>query len=489
MKYHCAGEKTAVCKTSCLTVVGMAGFWSFFNSLIYPSAVFGSTADGNATFSIVASVALLVVGIVVGMLEARRPATNKVLARTLLASSFACALFLAISLISNAGNFLLSAAFAILLGGSVALLGIGWARVNESHVRDGGNASSAVVLSMLACNLVIALISALLPWTSREQFIPIPVYVLLLLSDLACAHLLHGDDGPLCSRVGNATGASGRSGSGTPIMIATLGIYFIASGMLRGVYSMSESTTGITGSLLHAALLAVFLVAAALYSFVWSRKGRPNRLPCVAFVLVCVIALYATVLLSGTRDYISNELLLPTRPMVMLLIWGELLNYALASNRSFGFAIGCIGLPLFGLGRIAVHVVWSILTSQGNPSLELGAPILGVSFLLTVGVVAALTLPNEPSAEAGSTNQALSNETPGAPEHSAARVAELSKLYSLSEREAQVLGLLVAGNSRAKIAELLVLSVNSVQTYAKSLYRKLDVHSRQELIDFVRDKQ
>ena len=34
-----------------------------------------------------------------------------------------------------------------------------------------------------------------------------------------------------------------------------------------------------------------------------------------------------------------------------------------------------------------------------------------------------------------------------------------------------------------RIAEELCVSLNSVQTYAKSLYRKLGVHSRQEVID------
>ena len=59
--------------------------------------------------------------------------------------------------------------------------------------------------------------------------------------------------------------------------------------------------------------------------------------------------------------------------------------------------------------------------------------------------------------------------------------------HGLSEREGEVLGLLYRGNTQKRIAERLFLSVNSVQTYAKSLYRKLGVHSRQELIDMVNE--
>lgn len=66
-------------------------------------------------------------------------------------------------------------------------------------------------------------------------------------------------------------------------------------------------------------------------------------------------------------------------------------------------------------------------------------------------------------------------------------IAALADEHGLSEREGEVLGLLYRGNTQKRIAERLFLSVNSVQTYAKSLYRKLGVHSRQELIDMVNE--
>ena len=43
--------------------------------------------------------------------------------------------------------------------------------------------------------------------------------------------------------------------------------------------------------------------------------------------------------------------------------------------------------------------------------------------------------------------------------------------------------LIVQGRSKAYIASLLYLSENTVRTHTKTLYAKLDVHSKQELID------
>jgi LuxR family maltose regulon positive regulatory protein len=52
----------------------------------------------------------------------------------------------------------------------------------------------------------------------------------------------------------------------------------------------------------------------------------------------------------------------------------------------------------------------------------------------------------------------------------------------LSPREAEVLRLLTTHLSHAEIAEELVLSVNTIRSHIKSIYSKLDVHSRMEAV-------
>lgn len=59
--------------------------------------------------------------------------------------------------------------------------------------------------------------------------------------------------------------------------------------------------------------------------------------------------------------------------------------------------------------------------------------------------------------------------------------------FDLSERETEVALLIAQGRSKAYIADALCLSENTVRTHAKNVYAKLDVHSKQELIDLLQE--
>jgi len=53
-----------------------------------------------------------------------------------------------------------------------------------------------------------------------------------------------------------------------------------------------------------------------------------------------------------------------------------------------------------------------------------------------------------------------------------------SRIVDLSDRESEVLALIAKGLTNAQIAEELYLSIETVKTYVKRLYAKLDVHNR-----------
>jgi len=69
------------------------------------------------------------------------------------------------------------------------------------------------------------------------------------------------------------------------------------------------------------------------------------------------------------------------------------------------------------------------------------------------------------------------------------RCAALTREYGLTAREAEILGLTARGHSSTFIAEQLVISASTVRFHQQNVYRKLDVHSRQELLALVNDKE
>jgi DNA-binding CsgD family transcriptional regulator len=52
---------------------------------------------------------------------------------------------------------------------------------------------------------------------------------------------------------------------------------------------------------------------------------------------------------------------------------------------------------------------------------------------------------------------------------------------NLTSREREILNLLIRGYSYKEIAAVLFISVETLNSHIKNIYRKLDVHSRSEL--------
>lgn len=74
---------------------------------------------------------------------------------------------------------------------------------------------------------------------------------------------------------------------------------------------------------------------------------------------------------------------------------------------------------------------------------------------------------------------------PGDPKPEQSPVATLAARFDLSERESQVLTQISQGSSMAAMAQALDISQNTIKTHVKHVYKKLGVHSRQEVLDLL----
>ena len=129
-------------------------------------------------------------------------------------------------------------------------------------------------------------------------------------------------------------------------------------------------------------------------------------------------------------------------------------------------AVLTLGYPLVSLG-----------TDGANEQLYAVVAVVAI-FVLAMVLFLAMRRSAEPDGGTGNARADTGADAPELP-------GDLTSV-ELSGREREVLGLILQGRDVPSMAEVLGLSKNTVRTHVKGLYAKLDVHSRQELIDLFR---
>ncbi|WP_302962928.1 response regulator transcription factor [uncultured Adlercreutzia sp.] len=173
-----------------------------------------------------------------------------------------------------------------------------------------------------------------------------------------------------------------------------------------------------------------------------------------------------------------------------------------------GFAASAISATLDSLIQVLVYLFALTLAKQGKVPAVLGVGLLngavqlgvlvgniggeacvaaGVSLttvgLLLVclvsfaGIVAPSGKPIEDGEQLSGTNAVERALMEGC--------LRLQERFSLSDRETEIAFLLAQGRSRPYIREKLFISKNTVATHIKHIYQKLDIHSKEDLIDLV----
>lgn len=294
----------------------------------------------------------------------------------------------------------------------------------------------------------------------------------------------NGDDVLLCSSE-NEEGVLGKAISPKSylVVMGILVLYLLGSGMFLGLYLHSNGSLWTNGDWLRFLLGTVLYLGFALYA-VFSKDPGREQYPMVIFVFICLAALYCAALFSPIWSAFCKEVILPTRPFAMVLLWEVVINWALLTQRKPAWATSAIALPAICISSGFLNIMIIIADKYYFPILLINAVLLFVSFIITILMVVWLFISQKDKARI-LIDSSVENDN----EPLATTSHEIAKEYGLSNRETEVLYYIAEGNTQKKIADNMCVSINSVQTYAKNLYRKLGVHSKQELIDLVVEKK
>ena len=218
---------------------------------------------------------------------------------------------------------------------------------------------------------------------------------------------------------------------------------------------------------------ALFLSAESFfYSFVFFTCydiGRRTHRPAV-FILGIFYSLALAAMGAG-RLFSTRIDALPGGMVAMLVIMSTLVVVEMVMALRLGIFKGDI--PLF------VEVRGDVEEAEAE-----ALPAMGKAAVAPSGMPAAFT--GDDSAGSAMSGASIAS-VPAVPEPApdALRLARLAAEAGLTQTEEQIALLAVRGRSRAVIARELGYSANTVRNYTHTLYSKLGIHSKQELIDLV----
>ena len=308
-----------------------------------------------------------------------------------------------------------------------------------------------------------------------------------------------------------------------------MGALALCAGLVRSV-AIERPEIGTSVNLLS--MMALIVVALAML-LLWQLKGvRMNLTKLYQIVFPVIISAFVLVPFAGgpyVRWLAAGLFALYSVGLMLTMVQCMQMSRDRGVNPTFAFGFfGGIVYGLHDIGFIVGSLVGRIPFSGGSPALTmavLAIYLLALMFFITVvnfkrtaakllyGDTIELITPVEgmpvrdarssqspvaagakdkAGGSAASTARVSSTPLPAHDAHEREfkdrldkQIAALQQMYRLSDRETEVVGLIVHGNTVPRVAEKLFISENTVRTHTKRIYNKLGVHKKQELIELV----
>ena len=239
---------------------------------------------------------------------------------------------------------------------------------------------------------------------------------------------------------------------------------------------------------------AMNLATAALLAVVWLVCKRTPSV--FAVLLGFTAALFATVLLAPTLGSGANIVALALGSAGFFLVIYLVMEAAVATAQGRHLSVAATYGTVAGIVMLARVLADMLSANLLNADIAGESKTLVATFLLVYLLTcAAFALYNAiarhkrqtaPERAAAPETERPAGEATAPQQGPTTTPTELvSDAHNLSQREREVLVLIMHGRNVPAIAEELVLSRNTVQTHVRHIYEQLGVHSRQELVAYV----
>lgn len=251
-------------------------------------------------------------------------------------------------------------------------------------------------------------------------------------------------------------------------------MYGIVSGLGVGLITQHATNT----PLFIGTTLSILIGVAAAAIFMRKFAGTISQMDVLRMLFPFLIApLLLMSLFTGLIFTVSNFLLLADYVFLVAISLAFEVQIANSQHASPLFVVGMSQGALNG--GIAIGFAFSLLPSATNvigPS-TLAIVALGLVMLLAVVIIFA------PSRQIVADAQRMPARREQS--HWKVRCATVARNAGLSPRETEVFFLLAKGRNIEHIQNKLCISVHTVKTHVYNIYQKMDISSREELLDAV----
>lgn len=256
-----------------------------------------------------------------------------------------------------------------------------------------------------------------------------------------------------------------------------LALYGIAVGMIRLSKEGLQYET--TAYLLHLIFRIVFPLG--LFWWIYTKHGTLSISRMFQIALLFVITgLVVSSFFGIESSPFATAATTCARTAIIILLW---LILALLAHRSkyHPYIVFGVGWALYMLAIVAGMMLAEII---GAETLLTDSLMLNIMYFLVVSTICILVFRKDGTARllpADSEYYSPSIE----PASIEARCQAIGEQHRLTKREVEVMQYICKGRSKGYIAEEFSISENTVRGYAKNLYSKLNIHSRQDLLNLI----
>ncbi len=391
---------------------------------------------------------------------------------------------------------------------AVAFLALTFAWFNECVAAQGRN-----ILFYLALSFFLSFVLSL------TSLLPTPASLALPLLSWIVSGAAYAAYQPAPTSVGSTAALGTRPNTGLSLglgkdtisgLVILLVAFLVIGALVRGfLYSGTVSYSPSQGTYSRRALSLVLALIIVVIAY-RADAGKPPLFRLWALVsLIFFGGLFLVGSLYSFMPELASGVVISGRTFVTLFLWVALM----IAIRQKGLAL----VPTLGFLFILVECVSGFCSYFVAPSIARAIDLpasaylppfaLLMAFILIASTLAFLALTADKGARdtaegqaakaggAGAGTSGNANGSAGAvtapgtdasdPLSREVVCALLGEQHGLTEREVEVMVGFSQGNSLRKVAESLFISMSTAQTHVKSLYRKLGIHSKQELIDLV----